>query len=290
MADQTDSRAGARPLRRAGSTPLVTDDGVRLVYAEYGDPDGRPVVLLAGFTAAATSWRYQIRPLTAAGYRVIALDVRGHGASDHPDTGVDMARRGRDLQEVMETLDLTDAVVIGASMGGNTVWSFLDRFGAARVAAVVIVDQTPKMLNTPDWPHGFYGYDESNVDTFFATGVPDTGVGTPLLRRGLRLVRMLRLLRSAGRGDLTPGQLALLHDHATRDWRPVIARTTLPVLFVAGAESELWPSSHARAAAALAPRGESAVILEDGHGANIEQPAAFNRGVLAFLSRVAPAR
>jgi pimeloyl-ACP methyl ester carboxylesterase len=86
--------------------------------------------------------------------------------------------------------------------------------------------------------------------------------------------------------ELSPGELALLHDHARADWRPVIAATQLPMLFVAGAESEFWPSSHAAAAAALAPRGESAVIAHDGHAANIEQPKAFNAGLLDFLARV----
>ena len=58
----------------------------------------------------------------------------------------------------------------------------------------------------------------------------------------MRLVRLLRAMKGAER-ELTPGELALLNDHAKADWRPVIAATTLPVLFVAGAESEFWPSS-----------------------------------------------
>lgn len=268
-------------------TALPTDDGVRIAYTEHGDPAGRPVVLLAGFTAPATSWLYQLKPLAEAGFRVLAVDLRGHGNADHPER-VDMARRGRDVHELLARLDLSDAVLVGASMGASTIWSFLDQFGGSRVAAVVSVDQTPKMLNTADWPHGFYGYDETNADTLFAERIPDTGRGTPLAQRGRRLVRLLRAMKGAPKG-LDAGELALLHDHATRDWRAVIAACELPVLFVAGEQSEFWPSSHAAAVAALAPRGESAVIYEDGHAANIEQPRAFNRGVLEFLARVAPA-
>jgi non-heme chloroperoxidase len=266
--------------------PTITaDDGVRLAYTESGDPAGRPVVLVAGFKAAATSWLYQAPALADAGYRVIAVDLRGHGAAERPASGVDMARRGRDLRDVMAGLDLQGAALVGGSMGGNTIWSYLAQCGGDRVSAIVIVDQTPKMLNTADWPHGFYGYDESNVDTYFAQRIPDTGYGTPLARRGMRLVRLLKAMKGAER-ELTPGELALLHDHATADWRPVIAATAQPVLFVAGADSELWPSSHAAASAALAPRGESAVIRNDGHAANIEQPRAFNAGMLEFLARI----
>jgi non-heme chloroperoxidase len=269
-------------------TSLTADDGVRLDYTEEGVPTGRPVVLLAGFKAAAASWRYQVEPLAKAGYRVITVDLRGHGASDRPASGVDMTRRGQDVRDVLETLDLRDAVLVGGSMGGNTIWSYVEQFGAARVRAIVIVDQTPKMLNAADWAHGFYGYDASNIDSYFATAIPETGKGTPLARRGMRLVRMLRALKGVDR-KLTPGELDLLNDHAKADWRAVIGRTEVPVLFVAGAESEFWPSSHAEAAAALTSGGRAVVIPNDGHAANMEQPKAFNAAMLGFLAEVAPA-
>ena len=197
---------------------LTADDGVRLDYTEFGDPSGRPVVLIAGFKAAATSWRYQIKPLEKAGYRIIAVDLRGHGTSDRPD-GTDMTRRGQDVRDLLDGLDLRDVVLVGGSMGGNTIWSYLDQFGSDRVGAVVIVDQTPKMLNDAEWPHGFYGYNEANVDTFFAESIPDTGRGTPLARRGLRLVRLVRAMKG-GERQLSAGELALLDDHAKKDWRP----------------------------------------------------------------------
>ncbi|QIG40145.1 alpha/beta hydrolase [Microbacterium sp. 4R-513] len=270
-------------------TSLTADDGVRLEYGEHGDPTGRPVVLFAGFKAAGASWRYQVEPLEKAGYRVVVADLRGHGGADRPESAVDMARRGRDVRDVLEALDLRDAVLVGGSMGGNTIWSYFDQFGTDRVSAVVIVDQTPKMLNDGDWTHGFYGYSEANADTYFATGIPQTGKGTPMAKRGMRLVRLLRAMKGAER-ELTPGELALLGNHAKADWRSVIARTPVPVLFVAGAESEFWPSSHADASASLAPQGRSITIPNDGHAANIEQPKAFNTAVLAFLSEVAPPR
>lgn len=262
-------------------TTIMADDGVRLDYTESGPATGRPVVLVAGFKAAATSWRYQVPALARAGYRVIALDIRGHGAAEHP-VAVDMDRRGRDVRDALDGLDLARAVIVGGSMGANTIWSYVAQCGTERLAAAVTVDQTPKMLNTSDWPHGFYGYNESNRDTYFAEGIPRTGMGTPLYRRGRRLVRLLRAMSGAER-TTTPGELALLHDHATRDWRPVIATADLPVLFVAGQESEFWPASHAAACQVLAPLGTSVVLAHDGHAANIEQPKAFNKALLRFL-------
>jgi len=262
-------------------TTLLADDGVRLDYTEYGDPAGRPVVLLAGFTAPATSWFYQVPALAKAGYRVLAVDIRGHGLAERPES-VDMDRRGLDVRDVLEGLDLAHATLVGGSMGANTIWSYVAQCGTERLAAAVTVDQTPKMLNTVDWPHGFYGYNLANRDTYFAERIPDTGMGTPIAKRGMRLVRLLRAMKGAER-SMTPGELALLHDHATRDWRPVIATADLPVLFVAGQDSEFWPASHATACVVLAPIGDSIVLADDGHAANIEQPKAFNQTLLSFL-------
>ena len=263
-------------------TTLLADDGVRLDYTEYGDPAGRPVVLLAGFKAAATSWYYQVPALEKAGYRVLAVDIRGHGLAERP-AAVDMDRRGLDVRDVLEGLDLQHVILVGGSMGASTIWSYVAQCGTDRLSVAVTVDQTPKMLNTPDWPHGFYGYNLAKRDTYFAERIPDTGMGTPIAKRGMRLVRLLRAMKG-GEKAMTPGELALLHDHATRDWRPVIAIADLPVLFVAGQDSEFWPASHAAACAVLAPMGDSIVLAADGHAANIEQPKAFNQTLLSFLS------
>jgi non-heme chloroperoxidase len=261
---------------------LRTDDGIRLDVIERGPTGGRPVVLLAGFKAAATSWRYQVPVLAKAGYRVYAVDLRGHGATAPLLSGVTMRRRARDVGAVLSELDLRDATLVGGSMGGNTVWAYIDEFGTSRLRSVAIVDQTPKMLNTADWPYGFYGYDETNADTYFASGPPSTGHGTPMHKRGARLVRLLRVMGGGSR-TITEPELEILDDHARADWRAVIERSAVPVLFVAGAESELWPSGHAAAAARLTPRGTAVVIADDGHAAKVEQPGAFNRVLLEFL-------
>jgi non-heme chloroperoxidase len=274
-------------------TAITAADGVRLDYSEQGPADGRPVVLIAGFKASTAMWLYQVPVLVDAGYRVISVDLRGHGAAERPSSGVTMARRADDVHDVLTALGLSDVTLIGQSMGGNTVWPYLQKYGTSRVSSVVIVDQTPRMLNSADWPHGYYGFDESNSATFFAEGIPPTGKGTPVWQRGRRLLRLMKVLRASpkepevpkknGRPRLNAGELELLADHAHADWRPVITATGIPVLFIAGADSELWPSSHAAAAAALTPSARSAIIAHDGHAANVEQPAEFNRLTLEFL-------
>src|SRR4029453_9477722 len=105
-----------------------------------------------------------------------------------------MARHGRDIGELLQHLGFNDATLVGASMGGNAVWAYIDQFGSDRVRAIVIVDQTPKMLNSLDWPCGYYGYQPSNADTFCANGPPATGRGRDWVKSGLGLARLTERL------------------------------------------------------------------------------------------------
>lgn len=262
---------------------ITADDGVRLDLGLDGDPAGRPVVLVAGFKAAATSWLYQVPALVEAGHRVISADLRGHGTTDPLLSGVTMDRRGRDLSIVLEQFDLQNAVVVGGSMGANTIWARIAQDGTDRIGAIVTVDQTPRMVNSADWPYGFYGYDESNLESYFADGIPAVTHGTPVWRRGMRLVRVLKAMKG-GNFTITSPELEVLHDHAKRDWRAVIAECRVPVLFVAGVHSEFWPAEHAAAAAAIAPLGRAVVIANAGHATNVEQPKEFNRILLSWLA------
>lgn len=266
---------------------FLTNDGVRLNYLDEGE--GRPVVLIAGFTAPATSWSLQAPALVARGHRVLSLDRRAHGESEAPAHGYRMARHGADLADFLAELDLADVVLVGGSQGANTIWSYADLFGTARIGAVVTVDQTPKMVNTEDWPHGFYGYTAENLGTLFATGVPQTGRGLPPERKIEKVARLLEVMGLtmadvAAPKPLSPGMLALLLDHAVQDWRDVVARVDVPVLFVAGRESEVWPCEHAEAAAALNAKATFAIVEDSGHAVNVDQPEAFTTLLLDFLT------
>jgi len=268
---------------------ITSSDGTRLNYVEAGDPAARPVVLIAGFKAAATTWSYQVKPLARAGLRVIAFDRRGHGASEIGPDDHTMDRHGADIHDLLRELELDDVTLVGQSMGGNAIWSCVRQFGTGGIRDIVIVDQTPKMLNTADWQFGFYDYDASNVDTLFSNGIPDPG-RHPAKSKGLvRIARVLKAmdLPKGGKPTFTAAELELLDDHAKRDWRTTVAEADVPVFFIAGAESEFWPSEHAAASAALNPRASSTVIERDGHAANIEQPGRFNTELLGFLQPAA---
>ena len=260
-----------------------TSDGVDLSYVEDGQ--GHPVVLIHGYAAPAAAWALTTDALVAAGYRVIAFDRRSHGESETPVFGQRMARHGRDIGELLEHLDLNDATLVGASMGGNAIWAYIDQYGPDRLQAIVIVDQTPKMLNSPDWPHGFYGYEASNAGTLFGNGVPTTGRGRDWATSAPQLARLTDRLGGppAFRDPAAPETIKLLNDHALQDWRDVVERVARPVLMMAARESQLWPCEHAKAAIAANPFGRAVIIEECGHAISFDQPDRFNELLIEFL-------
>ena len=278
---------GARGRRYLRTMPTFrTTDDVTLAFTDEGQ--GRPVVLVHGYTAPATAWVLTVDALLAAGHRAIAFDRRAHGESETPAHGQRMARHGRDLGELLEHLDLRDAVVVGASMGGNTLWAYVDQFGPSRLAGAVVVDQTPKMLNDASWPHGFYGYDATNAATFFDHGVPQLDGGRTVDRSGAAVARLAERLGGfpAFRESAAPETLGLLRDHGLQDWRDVVRRFPRPLLMLAGRESQVWSCEHAAAAVAGSVAGRALVVEDAGHAISIDQPDVFNELLLDFVAEI----
>jgi non-heme chloroperoxidase len=258
----------------------ATSDGVTLHYTDEGT--GQPIVLIPGFAASVDTWELQRFDLVKAGHRVLALDRRGHGDSQATTWGLRMSRHGKDLHDFLQAVHLDDVVLVGGSMGGSTIWAYCDLFGTGRVRGIVTVDQTPRMLNGPGWEHGFFGLTVDTIGTFFAGGVPHTGRGLDPEVTAERLTRLVeRLGRPPKSVDWRP-MAPLLQDHANQDWRDVIARLTVPSLFLAGHDSQIWPWTHATAAASLNDLAEALILDNCGHAMNIDQADEVSAVIARF--------
>ena len=132
---------------------ITTRDGVEIYYKDWGS--GQPIVFSHGWPLNADSWESQMLFLAANGYRVIAHDRRGHGRSSQPWDGNDMDHYADDLAELIETLNLKDAVLLGFSTGGGEVARYIGRHGTQRVAKAGLISAVPPlMLQTEGNPQG----------------------------------------------------------------------------------------------------------------------------------------
>jgi len=105
---------------------------IELYYEDHGT--GQVVVLVHGYPLDGSSWEKQTSALLAAGYRVVTYDRRGFGKSSKVETGYDYDTFATDLDAVLTTLDLTDVILVGFSMGTGEPARYATLFGTDRVA------------------------------------------------------------------------------------------------------------------------------------------------------------
>ena len=276
---------------RAGH--IKTSDGVRLNYLESGT--GLPLVLVPGWSQSAAMFQSQLDGLSQD-YRVIALDMRGHGQSEKPEYGYRIARLAKDLHEALVVLDLRDVNLAGHSMGCAVIWSYWDQFGDDRLKRLILIDQPATPLRWPNWTETDWADAGSRLDAtalmdFIARLTGPEGIQvskdyissyffTPAISADL-------IAWVIGENLHFPRHLAarLLVDLYAQDWRDVLPRITLPTLVVAGEASLFNPQSQRWNANQIPGARLEMFSAEDGgsHFMWLENPNRFNALIRDFV-------
>ncbi|MGW7102749.1 alpha/beta fold hydrolase [Streptomyces sp. NPDC054838] len=254
-----------RPEPRRAATSVA---GRRLSFLDFGGP-GQPLLALHGHFGEGRTFTHLAREL-GAHWRVIALDQRGHGYSDRP---ADFSRNGyiQDAASILEDLGISDAVVLGHSLGGVNAYQLAARHPRL-VRALVIEDIGAEVDDdlsfSLSWPHRA----PTRTGLLEALG-PSAGYLVDALREypdgwGLAFNPQ----------DMNASQQQLNGDH----WDDWLA-SSCPALLIRGSRSPVLSAGHAQSMAARRP-GTHQAELPAGHTVHETDPAGFASAVRGFLS------
>ncbi|WP_172148044.1 alpha/beta fold hydrolase [Pseudomonas tumuqii] len=271
---------------------LTTRDGVELYYKDWGS--GQPIVFSHGWPLNADSWESQMLFLAANGYRVIAHDRRGHGRSSQPWDGNDMDHYADDLAELIEALDLKDAVLLGFSTGGGEVARYIGRHGTRRVAKAGLISAVPPlMLQTESNPDGvpmevFDGLragsiaNRSQLYQDIASG-PFFGFNRPgaVVSQGLIDAFWMQGMLAGHKNTYD-----CIAAFSATDFTDDLKKFDVPTLVVHGDDDQIVPIGTAgRASARLVADAQLLVYPGAPHGLTDTHKDRLNADLLAFIQR-----
>jgi non-heme chloroperoxidase len=275
--------------KEAALSSFTTTDGTRLFYKDWGK--GQPILFAHGWPLSSDAWDQQLLFFGQQGFRVIAHDRRSHGRSDQTWEGNHMDQYADDLAELIEALDLRDAILVGHSTGGGEVAHYIGRHGTARVAKVVLVGAVPPlMLQTKANPHGtpldvFDGIRDSTANNrsqfFYDLTVPFYGFN----RDGVASNEGLREnFRRIGLQGGIKGQYDCVHEFSEVDYTQDLKRIDRPTLIIHGDDDQIVPiAASAHRAAEIVPNATLKIYPGGSHGLAETEADRFNADVLDFI-------
>ena len=265
---------------------VTTNDGVRLHHEESGE--GSPLVLIHGW---GFSGRYFVRNVDALAedFRVITLDLRGHGDSEKPDHGYRVPRLAKDLFDLLEALDLEGVTVLGWSLGCPVIWSYLELFGEHRLARAIFVEQAPRQYYALDWKFAHAScYDDASL----ANTQAQVELNTAEFDRG-QVATIFATEPTKEERELFLSELAkapprarnpIMADHTRYDWRDLLPKINLPSLVLVARKDAVFPWQGPAYVGEAIPNAETVFFEESSHALFFDEPEKFNETVRRFAA------
>ena len=255
---------------------------------------GPPVLFVHGLGGSWQNWLENLPAAAEAGYRAIAVDLPGFGASEMPAEKISISGYGRIVDELLGALDIDRAVIVGNSMGGFIGAEVAIQF-STRVERLVLVSAAGISIehqrNEPvlrvlelldDWLILSGGWAATRSDALSVRPRMRRQIMKLVAHRAEKLPAALiaEQVKGSGKPGFVPA-LDALTDYPLRDR---LADIRCPVLVVWGEKDRLVPVRDAYEFGRLIPHARVVVWPETGHVAMLERPAAFNALVDEFLA------
>ncbi|QWC84879.1 alpha/beta hydrolase [Nocardioidaceae bacterium] len=263
------------------------------LHVEDSGGDGRPVILIHGWPLSAEAWGHNVDAIKNAGFRTIAYDRRGFGRSEKPEGDYDYDTLAKDLDEIIDSLSLSDVTLVGFSMGGGEVARYVGNHGEDKIHSLVFASAVPPYLyKGDDNPEGpvddeLAGQFEDGVkndrENFMAGFVNDFYSADGELKVSEDEVSKAKELCGQGRQEAV---LGTMEAWATTDFRKDLDKITKPTLVIHGDSDGVVPFEGSGKRTHEQVDGAELVLIEGApHGVNVSHAEEWNNAVVEFLKK-----
>ena len=257
----------------AAAHDFRSSDGVRLHYTSNGK--GEVIVLVPGWTMPASIWTPQIEHFSQH-YRVVAFDPRSQGASAIARSGHNMARRSKDIAELVAHLKLTRFVLVGWSLAVLEALNYVHEQGDAKVAGLVLVDNSVGEDPAPQRGGNFMARLQADREKAMSEFVRE-------MFRSQPSQEYLEALTAQALRTPYKASVQLLTIKQPREfWRSAVYATDKPVLYVVTSRLQGQAENLQR----KRPATRTAVFANAGHALFVDEAARFNALMDEFLGDV----
>ncbi|HVG63229.1 MAG TPA: alpha/beta hydrolase [Hyalangium sp.] len=261
--------------------------GVELCVAEAGNPQGPAVLFVHGFCQSHQAWQRQLHSSLGLDFRLVALDLRGHGRSGKPETGyIDSRLWAEDLHAVITTLRLERPVLVGWSYGGVVVIDYLRHFGQANVAGVHLVGALSRLGK----PEAFADLAPDFLQLIPGLLSPEANESqsaiasfTSLLFHSPQTPAVLDEVRAYNQQVPHPVRLGV--GQRVEEGEEVLAALKIPLLVSHGLEDRVVLPESGRHISSLVKHAELSRYPDVGHSPFWESTARFNQELSRFVAR-----
>jgi pimeloyl-ACP methyl ester carboxylesterase len=263
--------------------------GTRLHVLENGNPRGRPILFIHGLSQCSLAWARQLNSDLAHRFRLVAMDMRGHGSSDRPTAGYDDSRLwADDVAAVIRELELEQPILSGWSYGPFLILDYIRHHGESAIGGVQFVAGITKLgsdaavaVLTPEilqLVSGLFSHDaDESVRTLQAF------IALFFARELLTPDRFMMLGYNA---SVPPAIRQALFSRLV-DNDELMRTITKPVLLTHGAEDAVVKGVVVEQHRALLANAQVDIMPAAGHAPFWDDPAAFNRRLAAFCDAIA---
>jgi non-heme chloroperoxidase len=204
--------------------------------------------------------------------------------------GYRISRMAKDIHDLMGEIGLSNAVLLGWSMGAAVVFSYIDLFGDERLRGIVVVDQSPRQYYSPDWKLGQAAcYDAEALAALCTRLEHDVeGVASGTVHGCLTKAPSAEELSFFTREILrcpAPVQAAIMTDHTNLDWRDLVPRISVPAMVLVGRKSRIFPWEGSAWVGEHIPGAQTVFFEESGHMLFYEEHEKFNSVVTDWVKR-----